>query len=313
MGAQVLQASPALLPRASERRTRAACRRGLARGTPPRASGRPRGEETERRRHRAPRAPPRSGPERSSSSEPSGSGPWPNASRRGCRDDRDVARVEPRIVPAHRPHADRNGIRLRTQDVHEASRVVSRHPPGTRHGHAAVERDRDLVRHERSPKRDPRPPLLDLLAATERDLALGELDFDSGLTESLEPARVLVLRLDLSSNHTSDARFDESVCTRRSGAVVRAGLERDVDGGAASSLAGCLEGHDLGVRTALALVPAFADHVVAHDDDRAHDRVRVRRAPPSLCELDRTLQELRFHHSDPTVEPTHVRCARRPQ
>src|SRR5581483_5111208 len=56
-------------PRASARRRRAACRRGRPRGTPSPASA---------------RSSSASGPERSSSGEPAGSGPRPNASRRGC-------------------------------------------------------------------------------------------------------------------------------------------------------------------------------------------------------------------------------------
>ena len=57
----------------------------LPRGTPWRASGRPRGGATARLRRRARRARPASAPERSSSSDSGGSGPRPKASRRGWR------------------------------------------------------------------------------------------------------------------------------------------------------------------------------------------------------------------------------------
>ena len=55
-------------------------------------------------------------------------------------------------------------------------------------------------------------------------------------------------------------------------------------------LAGRLERDDLGVRPALPLVPALADDLAVAHDDRADDRVRMRRSAPSLGELERPLQ-----------------------
>jgi hypothetical protein len=83
--------------------------------------------------------------------------------------------------------------------------------------------------------------------------------------------------------------------------VVRAGLERDVDRGAAGSLAGRLERDDLRMRAALSLVPALAHDLVAGDDDRTHDRVRTRRATALLRELDGTIQEAGPHSRDPKL------------
>ena len=70
-------------PRASVRRRRAACRSGRARGTPSRASARPRAAATARPPAASARSSRTGSPERSSSSEPAGSGPSPNAIRRG--------------------------------------------------------------------------------------------------------------------------------------------------------------------------------------------------------------------------------------
>ena len=201
-------------------RRRAACRRGSARGTRRRASGRPRAGATARRRRQAPRAPRASGPGRSSSSEPSGSGPRPKASRRGCLTTRDVARVEPRIVPAHRSHADRDGVRLRAQARGRAGATPRRSPsarPGT--VDAAVERHRDLVSHERASLQDPRPPLLDLLPRAEAELAVRDRDLDPCRAQPLEPAAVLRIRVELARRRPG--RYPRRSARRRTAASRR--------------------------------------------------------------------------------------------
>ncbi len=78
-----------------------------ARGTRPRSSARPRAAATARPPRRARRARPRAARRRSSSAEPAGSGPRPNASRRGWRGGVDAARGQLRIVGAHGAHPDR--------------------------------------------------------------------------------------------------------------------------------------------------------------------------------------------------------------
>ena len=72
--------------------------------------------------------------------------------------------------------------------------------------------------------------------------------------------------------------------------MVRAGLERHVERGAASRFSRRLERNGLGVRPASALVPALADDLAVAHDDRADDRVRMRRSPPALGELERPLE-----------------------
>ncbi len=109
------------------------------------------------------------------------------------------------------------------------------------------------------------------------------------------------VRVELAGDDTRDAGLEERIDARRRRAVVRAGLERDVDRRAAGSLAGSLECDDLGVRAALSLVPAFADDLTVGDDDRADDRIRVRRAAAVLRELDGALQEAGLHARDPKL------------
>ena len=106
---------------------------------------------------------------RSSSSEPSGSGP--RAEREPARLPRgvDVARVEPRVRPAARcPCRPRRRPRRRAARARAAgdSSPVTQRAAG--HGDAAVERDRGLVGDERPAARDPRAPGLVLARAPRR-------------------------------------------------------------------------------------------------------------------------------------------------
>ena len=101
-----------------------------------------------------------SGPETSSSAEPFGSGPRPNASRRGCATAPTSRAVSSRVVRADRAHPDGDRVRGRPQLVDAAAALLAGHPARAGNGDAAVERDRELQRHERPPGGDPRPPRL---------------------------------------------------------------------------------------------------------------------------------------------------------
>ena len=96
-----------------------------------------------------------SGPDRSSSSDPSGSGPLPNAIRRGCRPlgrrERRAAGCRQRTVPM--PTATASDCARSTCTSRRESSPVTQRESGTRH--ATVERDRDLVRHERPLRASP--------------------------------------------------------------------------------------------------------------------------------------------------------------
>src|SRR5207253_11474322 len=67
-------------------------------------------------------------------------------------------------------------------------------------------------------------------------------------------------------------------------------LHRHVERRAPSALARRLECDHLRVGLPFALVPALADDLAAADDDRADHGIRVRRAAPSLGDLERSLQ-----------------------
>src|SRR4029077_13201133 len=161
------------------------------------------------------------------------------------------------------------------------------YPTRVGHGHPTVERRRDLVGNERALVRHPPSPLLYLLPAAERDLAVGKLAVDVDRTKSLQAAAVAGMRVELSGYHASDTRGGESIHTRRRCAVVRAGLEGHVDRRVAHLLTRGFESDALGVRASLALVPTFADHLIVRNHDSPDDRIRVSRPPPPLRELDR--------------------------
>ena len=70
----------------------------------------------------------------------------------------DVARVEPRIVSTNGAHAHGHRIGGGAELVHPTTAVVACHPAGVWHGHASVEGDGELERHERPPHHDPGTP-----------------------------------------------------------------------------------------------------------------------------------------------------------
>ncbi len=111
------------------------------------------------------------------------------------------------------------------------------------------------------------------------------------------------VRVDLARENAGDARLEQRIDARWSRPVVSAGLQRHVHRRAACTLACIGEGGDLGVRAALAFVPALAHDLALTHDDRADDRIGSRRAAAALGELDGALEKADLHGSDPTAPP----------
>ena len=152
-------------------------------------------------------------------------------------------------------------------------------------------------------RRHPRAPLLDLLTTAKGDFAVGELRRHAGFAEQLETAAVRRIRVELAGDNARNARLEQRIDARRSRSVVSAGLQRHVHRRAACTLARIGEGGDLGVRAALAFVPALAHDLALTHDDRADDRIGSRRAAAALGELDGALEKAGLHGSDPTAPP----------
>ena len=90
-----------------------------------------------------------------------------------------------------------------------------------------------------------------------------------------------------------NARRDDSVGARRRLAVVRAGLQRDVQRGAARRRAGAPQCLDLGMGPATSLRPAAADNDAVLDDHRADGGVRP--GPPQPAPAERKRQRHEAH------------------
>ncbi len=173
-----------------------------------------------------------------------------------------------------------------------------------RRGEAPVERHRRLVGHEGTVFGDPRPERLVLASGAGGDLAVGKLDLDARLAQPGEAAAVrLRVRIAGRRHDAGDSGRDDGVGARRRAALVRARLERDVERRAAGLLARRLERDHLGVRPAGPLVPALADNLAVGDDDRADDRVRMRRSAPTLGELERMLEVVAVAHVTACASP----------
>ena len=125
----------------------------------------------------------------------------------------------------------------------------------------------------------------------------GEVDHATAACEALHRFAVERLRgislgqeVARAGHDLGDARAYQRVGTGRRRPVVGARLHGHVHGRSRCRLARSRERDDLGVGAALALVPPLPDdRAVAHDDG-PDDRVRIRRAAPSLRELERPLQ-----------------------
>ena len=156
------------------------------------------------------------------------------------------------------------------------------------HGDAAVERDRDLVGHERAPERHPGAPGL-VLARAPRS---GRRSSTStpGLAQPLEPAAGLRVRVERAGDDARDSRLERPRRRTAASAVVRARLERHVERRAARALAGRLERDDLGVAARPRSCQPSPTTSPSGDDDRADDRVRIAssRAPRSASSSARS-------------------------
>src|SRR5579862_1214694 len=112
-------------------------------------------------------------------------------------------------------------------------------PATTGHRDAPVERDRRLVRHERTAERLPRAPCLVL--APRREI-IEELDRDPGFRDACEAASVDDgVGIARSDDDARNAGLDHRVGARRRAAVMRARLERDVERRTARALPRLLE------------------------------------------------------------------------
>ena len=165
---------------------------------------------------------------------------------------------------------------------------------------AVLERGAAVERHCRL---QPDPGPLPLHAREETDVQLARriglraaVDDDAGRAQACRALaghqRVRVFDGHHDAGHTG---IDQGVAARRRAAVVRAGLQRDDDGGALCAFAmlgRVAQGHHLGVRPAGLLRVATADHAaVGRHDDAADPRVRLGQPDRLLGERQRVAHQ----------------------
>ncbi len=142
------------------------------------------------------------------------------------------------------------------------------------------------------------------MACAEPELAVDELDLETGGAQRLEPASLDGrIRVVLTGDHLSDACLEDGLDARWRRAMVRARLQGHVKRGSPRTIARLAEGNTLCMPARRpSLGGAFShDLAVAGDDERADGRLRVGALVRVVDEVERALEELPVHAVDPTV------------
>ena len=196
-----------------------------------------------------------------------------------------VARTQVGVVVERGPASDRNGVHRRAPLVHELAALGRRDPlalaiPGR---DLPVERRRELEQHERTP--------LDSMDAERRilavgfalDLAVREVDLDSGLAQPRDAGTVDTgARVAGGDDDACDPCGDQRLAAGRLASGVIARLEAHIGRRAARIARAGGERDRLGVPLAVALVPALAEHDAIARDHASDDGVgRAPRRPRS--------------------------------
>ena len=195
-----------------------------------------------------------------------------------------------RIVGECCADADDNRVYRRTPSVCEQAAFLAADPlgvPGTG-GDLAVEGHCRLEQHPWATY-----PRMLAKRLVEQPCARGELTvcdehLDAFVAEDPQAATRCLLRRIVGGDHDPcDAGSHDRVCARWRVAFVTARLQRHVQGGLIEVHgAARFDRVDLGVRPAVALVPAFAEDLTVARHDGAHKRVGLHLAGSMLGELD---------------------------
>ena len=88
--------------------------------------------------------------------------------------------------------------------------------------------------------------------------------------------------------HPANAALRQRLCAGGLLAVVAAGLQRDVNGGAGRIFCAVLQGVSLRMQVAVPGVPSLADDAAVFDNDGTHQGIGVGEARATLCQLNGT-------------------------
>ncbi len=163
--------------------------------------------------------------------------------------------------------------------------------PGARR-HLAVEGHRRLEQHPRAPHAGVLAEGLVEQPRARGQLAVGKHHLHALVAQDPEaPPGGLLGRVVRADDHAADPRLQDRLGAGRRLALVAAGLQRHVQRRLAQIRHPArLDRIDLGVRGAVAFVPALAQHLAVARDHRPHDGVRLDRPGAVLGQLDRPRQ-----------------------
>ena len=186
------------------------------------------------------------------------------------------AHGEPRVIGQHGAAAAEDRRAARAPALHVGTRRLAGDPLRLAAGQrgAAVQAHRQLHPHPRAAALDP---------AEEADVEFARrlahqagVDGDAGSAQKARAAAVdLRERILGGDHHPLHACGNQRIGARRRAAVVRAGLQRHIGGGATRPLAGFAQRVYLGMRLTGTLVETRADHPVAMRDHATHARIRL--------------------------------------
>ena len=123
------------------------------------------------------------------------------------------------------------------------------------------------------------------------------LDFHSGLAESLGAARRQRIGIAHGGDDPGHTRADDRVGARRLLALMRAGLEGDDQRRPSSPLAGVGQRHRFGVPITVLRMPSFAYQLTVPEYDRSHQRILLDLSPTPPGEVEGTGHCLPLVHS----------------
>ena len=126
-------------------------------------------------------------------------------------------------------------------------------------------------------------------AGADGELAVLDHDLDALVAQDAQAApRGVLAWIVRGDDQPCDAGLPDRIRARRRAAVVAAGLERHVQGGATQiPVAGGADRLDLGVGRSELLVKALPEDLVVAADDRADERIRAHPPAAALGQVDR--------------------------
>src|SRR5688572_1126534 len=111
-------------------------------------------------------------------------------------------------------------------------------------------------------------------------------DFDTGLLKQLRATAREMIGIASTEHHALDSGRDDCICAGWRFALMRAGLEGDVERGAARTLASIAQRFDFGVRAAVFNMKTFADDFAVNNDNGTDHGIWMNASPAVFGEAE---------------------------